>query len=507
MFKGDARILWMGDSFAVPARDRVPVGALQTWPVSDWTAIASAFGGDWLTTVDDTGEMHSITAKTGFRVAVDSEQPTRFALPVRTVREYFGDPTLRLGPTNRVARYVIRDWFVADGVNSWLVEPGDHLRARLLYLMLPTAKLSAGTLRVVDGPYERVAFNPLTQTRPLWSLGNDPATESPASAVLGQINASPTDVPITPVQGATQIGIGVSGIFPGSGQYFHPAGAVVYKTDGAGARIPGFYFSVLADVSWSYEDYGRNLAAGQPGAPSDQKTFTRNQLTHWLDVTTLDRDQPLYVFYYLDAERHSQAEARVLFERMIDQTQAAAEEVGITSITQCLVIPHMHRIAHLTDAEASLQFATLRDAAFSVALAHPNVAAVSIYDATDGVLFNGSEQARQWLDAHGYDDFRYGSNRVDLTADGVFGNLLDTKQLHPRSEDAAAFFAERLLSVIQPTPDCPGDLNHDGVVDTVDLVILLAGWGTSASPSDISGDGVVNTVDLVALLAGMRFGC
>ncbi|MDY7107504.1 MAG: GC-type dockerin domain-anchored protein, partial [Planctomycetota bacterium] len=48
--------------------------------------------------------------------------------------------------------------------------------------------------------------------------------------------------------------------------------------------------------------------------------------------------------------------------------------------------------------------------------------------------------------------------------------------------------------------DCPEDLNGDGVVNTEDLLTLLANWGTSGD-GDIDGDGVVNTADLLMLLA------
>jgi hypothetical protein len=48
--------------------------------------------------------------------------------------------------------------------------------------------------------------------------------------------------------------------------------------------------------------------------------------------------------------------------------------------------------------------------------------------------------------------------------------------------------------------DCPEDLNGDGVVNTADLLTLLANWGTNGA-GDINNDGVVNTADLLMLLA------
>jgi len=49
----------------------------------------------------------------------------------------------------------------------------------------------------------------------------------------------------------------------------------------------------------------------------------------------------------------------------------------------------------------------------------------------------------------------------------------------------------------------PADLDGDGVVDTADLLILLAAWGPCSGEcvADIDGDGAVGTTDLLALLA------
>jgi hypothetical protein len=48
-------------------------------------------------------------------------------------------------------------------------------------------------------------------------------------------------------------------------------------------------------------------------------------------------------------------------------------------------------------------------------------------------------------------------------------------------------------------PDCPEDLNGDGVVDVEDLLILLGNFGGSGD-GDINDDGVVDVQDLLALL-------
>jgi hypothetical protein len=66
--------------------------------------------------------------------------------------------------------------------------------------------------------------------------------------------------------------------------------------------------------------------------------------------------------------------------------------------------------------------------------------------------------------------------------------------------------ALRVAGTVIVTPLGPAsDINGDGVVDTADLLILLATWGAcpdppEACPADVNGDGVVDTEDLLQLL-------
>jgi hypothetical protein len=46
----------------------------------------------------------------------------------------------------------------------------------------------------------------------------------------------------------------------------------------------------------------------------------------------------------------------------------------------------------------------------------------------------------------------------------------------------------------------PGDINGDGVVDVLDLSILLTNYGTTSASSDLNHDGIVNIFDLSILL-------
>ena len=51
---------------------------------------------------------------------------------------------------------------------------------------------------------------------------------------------------------------------------------------------------------------------------------------------------------------------------------------------------------------------------------------------------------------------------------------------------------------------CPADVNHDHIVDGVDLAQILSSWGPNGGPvgSDINGDGSTDGVDLAIVLGG-----
>ena len=51
-------------------------------------------------------------------------------------------------------------------------------------------------------------------------------------------------------------------------------------------------------------------------------------------------------------------------------------------------------------------------------------------------------------------------------------------------------------------PTCPADITGDGVVDVLDLLAVLAAWGSSGGGGeDVTGDGVVDVLDLLEVLA------
>ena len=50
----------------------------------------------------------------------------------------------------------------------------------------------------------------------------------------------------------------------------------------------------------------------------------------------------------------------------------------------------------------------------------------------------------------------------------------------------------------------PGDVNGDGVVDVLDLLLVLAAWGQTGDPGfipeDVEEDGIIDVLDLLKVL-------
>ncbi len=54
---------------------------------------------------------------------------------------------------------------------------------------------------------------------------------------------------------------------------------------------------------------------------------------------------------------------------------------------------------------------------------------------------------------------------------------------------------------------CPADINQDFVIDTADLGLLIAAFGSADTASDLNDDGVVDTADLGVLIAAFGSDC
>ncbi len=87
--------------------------------------------------------------------------------------------------------------------------------------------------------------------------------------------------------------------------------------------------------------------------------------------------------------------------------------------------------------------------------------------------------------------FRFDADSPPTTATATLGLF---KPGTPDSVTLADLPAPRLL------PYCTGDIEPDGLVDALDLALVLGSWGTANPIPDVNHDGVVNTSDLALVL-------
>ncbi len=84
---------------------------------------------------------------------------------------------------------------------------------------------------------------------------------------------------------------------------------------------------------------------------------------------------------------------------------------------------------------------------------------------------------------------------------GHFGGLISSHFFDSALLIDWAGFEAEIDDLLFGPPDCPADLDGDGSVGILDLLSLLAAWGTDpAGPPDFDGDGTVGILDLLSLL-------
>jgi len=83
------------------------------------------------------------------------------------------------------------------------------------------------------------------------------------------------------------------------------------------------------------------------------------------------------------------------------------------------------------------------------------------------------------------------------------GTAVEGGVIHLLPNAAAIFGGSAPIARMTLTRLTPltGDLNDDGVVDTADLGLLIAFFGTNNPAADINGDSIVDTADLGLLIA------
>jgi hypothetical protein len=247
----------------------------------------------------------------------------------------------------------------------------------------------------------------------------------------------------------------------------------------------------MADDSWSYSGFGCDTA----GSNTHDKKFSLEQFTYWLDVTTLDRNQTTVFMWYFAPEQLSFESSLEYLTNMITQTDEAAELVGLSSVQHLIVISHLFDMEGEKE-QARQYFLHQQNAAYEIASTRENVSAASIFEATDKILFSDSS-AVPWLLEHGFDSFVFGSNELDLVTFSN-GDLLAAANIHPKNEESAAFFTAILGDIIREA-GCPADIKVDGMIDVLDLLLIIDGWGTTGA-SDINNDGTTDVNDIILLI-------
>ncbi|MCW5776798.1 MAG: hypothetical protein KIS87_10195, partial [Phycisphaeraceae bacterium] len=501
--------------------DRLPYGALATWPFSDVTAVSLAYkGGGGISRVNDwtsgVGARTDVNASTGWTVEINNGVPAHFALPLGDMTKVFGDPGLVLpasgGNRDRIQALGINNPRFAEtdaGPFSW---PGAAFKARILYYAPENLDDLLHSLRVADSAGADRGLALLRDAaRPKWHLGFNPETDPPMPPTPSQLNALPHDLDMLedPAAGPRAILLqDPNDPLIASNDWFFLAGTIFYRADSQGRRIPGYYHSGLAQDSWSFDGHAKDQAS-KGGSGSAGKTFSDEQLLHWLDATTLDRSQTPVVIIHMATEAKAQHDIDASVRGILARYRAAFGAIGTAPPRFLLIGSYMHRVGNRPP-EESRPFIEQLDAIYeSLASTEPDCAFFSLYRATNGVFFTtdlkggpgAQQQARDWLDANGWSTITYGGTTYNLSsaADGGLDGVLTADGVHLAAPPAAAFYA-KLIGDALTLAQCRGDFNADGVVNTLDVLAFLNAWTANDPRADFNADGAVNTLDVLAFL-------
>jgi hypothetical protein len=500
--RGDVRLISMGDSYCAPYFSRVPLAGLRVWPIPNITALGggAAVNCHLIDCIKNCNPVALIQSSDSFGYTVERNTTNEFfGLPLRGIREIYTDDSFGITDpkSNRLFEFKI-DYagksYLSDGVHGVFNENGDEIAIRLLYRCPSDISLQLEELAIFDN-FQNVGTVQLRDgARKFWHLNEDP-TFGTRQAVAKQINASGIDFPATnDSANLLRVYLEQTTLLVGTNKYFAPAGCMYYHRDENSQRKSGFYFNHLSDDSWSYSGFGSN----EECEGTHDKVFSTQQFTHWLDVTTLDRNQPTVFMWYLAPESLNYSTALARMENMVNQANDAAALVGLTDFQHFIVISHLFNMSS-DDEQARVYFENQQNAAFDLASSTANVSSASIFAATDEMLFTGSS-ASPWLLYKGFDTFTFGSNEINLV-DFSNGDLLDSGNVHPKNEESAAFFAAILGNIIRDA-GCLADVSLDGYINSTDLLAVIGNIGAAYVEEDINQDGIVDIQDLLLVVDG-----
>ena len=485
-FSGDVRHVFIGDSLVAHlSATRVPTAMLRVVPWPDlntlsWgltTANVSVLRTESARLGDDSPRRVSPTSEFGCEYDAAGVAGDHFGIPTRDASEVRVHSAMTAPPDGVFWTTTLQNSVFDGGATPRFTEAGDVLRVRAIHRQASddARQYPEYRLRSLDGRASTIGSLESGEPRQLapgtaeleitTGLDGDPAW------TFGVVD--PSDL-----EAADDSWIGLYGY--------------VCSTSPSGQQ-----FGTLGHDSWTWIGIGADVES------SGNKRYSTEQFTHWLDATTVNAGAQHVFWIHCDLEDRDDAYMVDAFEQMAQKLESACATVGIDDWVMLILIPYMQGDNRMAPDEVRQSHHDTREAARIVANRHAHVCSFSMYDATDGVFFNGSPEALAWLIAHGYDDFAIGDEIVDLAGD-LGANLLDPYQVHPRDHRAAAFFAwlgaEAVLA-LEPEP-CPVDLDADGDVDFNDLLLVLAAWGTcDACAADFDASGVVDFNDIIYLLS------
>jgi hypothetical protein len=494
--RGDVRLIAMGDSYSAPFYARVPMAGLRVWPIPNISALGGGAGANGHLIYADAQcnpvSLIQSSDELGYNIERDSKN-IYFGLPLRGLHEIYTSKLFDDEGTDQIFRLKLNPsgyTLLSSGVHGRFAEPKEDVSFRFLYRCPSTINQQVEELRLLNGNVNVGTIQLQDEARKLWHLGEDPTIGSRTS-VPRHVNAPATDFP-SQYDELLTMRFEQTAPLVGTNQYFNPAGCVYYHRDATGQPEQGLYYNYVSDDSWSYTGFGSNTESNG----THDKKFSLEQFTYWLDVTTLDRNQPTLFMWYLAPEILSYPVSLKRMANMIDQADQAAALVGLKSVKHLIVISHMFNLSG-DEKQDRIYILNQQNAAFDLANSRASVSAASIYAATDGTMFNG-EDGVSWLLYQGFENFSFGSNTIDLI-EFTGGDLLDGSNVHPKNPESAAFFAAILGNIIRES-GCPADIVPDGIIDVGDLLSVISHLGDRFTEEDINEDGIVDIIDLLLVV-------
>ncbi len=492
----DARLICIGDSLSTTFYNRIGPAALSAWPIEKVTAIGggAGLGAPVMTCIGHCAPVSKVLASDplGYTVERQTAKATFFTLPVRGLKEVYGDDAFSAGTNGKLFEFNLNVDSLQTSVSGPFLNTSEEMKFRYLYRAPSEPSLHIGNISLRDNGAHVLTFSPTQFARKLWHAGETPDGLG-RNAVPSQINACASDITANNhLYDAARVVIAEYTPIQHSGKYIQVAGGLYYKNDDEGNPKEGLYFSSLSDDSWSYSGF----CSDTEGQDTHDKRFSLEQFTHWLDVTTLRREQPIVFMWQFGVEALPQSVVQARYELMIAQADESASAIGIHQTYHLLITPYMMKVGSTAGKEAHQYLQDHQAVCNQIAASNEHVAAVSIYDATDGALFIGTSSANQWLLDRGFNAFACGSETIAL-CDEHFGNFLDGAIVHPSHPNAAKFFAAIIGNEIRKNA-CHTDLVPDGIIGISDVLEVISDWGTPYG--DVTGDGLTNVSDMLEII-------